>query len=93
MEINVQLIINLWILMKNIKYMYNYFWYLVLTRLINYIGNFYIRIICLGHTDVVTINDALRLVNQTLYIITAAGDCTAKFWIKSKNESKFLLFT
>lgn len=44
----------------------------------------------LGHSDVVTVNDALRLANQTLYIVTAAGDCTVKLWIKSKNESKFL---
>lgn len=43
----------------------------------------------LGHSDVVTINDALRLANQTLYIVTAAGDCTVKLWIKSINESKF----
>lgn len=43
----------------------------------------------LGHSDVVTINDAIRLVNQTLIIVTAAGDCTVKVWIKHKNESKF----
>lgn len=43
----------------------------------------------LGHSDVVTINDAIRLANQTLIIVTAAGDCTVKVWIKHKNESKF----
>lgn len=43
----------------------------------------------LGHSDVVTINDALRLANGTLYIVTAAGDATVKIWIKSKTESKF----
>lgn len=43
----------------------------------------------LGHSDVVTINDALRLANETLYIATAAGDATVKIWVKSKIESKF----
>lgn len=42
----------------------------------------------LGHSDVVTITDALRLTNEMLYIVTAAGDCTVKVWIKSKNECK-----
>lgn len=44
----------------------------------------------LGHSDVVTINDAIRLANHTLYIVTAAGDCTVKVWTKQKNESKYL---
>lgn len=42
----------------------------------------------IGHSDVVTINDALRLENQTLFVVTASGDCTTKVWIKPKNESK-----
>jgi len=46
----------------------------------------------LGHTDVVTINDAIRLANQTLIIVTAAGDCTVKVWIKHKNESKYFIY-
>jgi len=69
---------------------------MILSELINSnFSKFSIKILYsgIGHSDVVTINDALRLVNQTLYIITAAGDCTVKVWIKSKNESKFLLFT
>uniref|UniRef100_A0A2H8TKM3 Elongator complex protein 2 n=1 Tax=Melanaphis sacchari TaxID=742174 RepID=A0A2H8TKM3_9HEMI len=41
----------------------------------------------IGHSDVVTINDAIRLANQTLIIVTAAGDCTVKIWIKHKNEN------
>jgi len=45
----------------------------------------------LGHSDVVTISDAIRLVNQMLIIVTAAGDCTVKVWVKNKNESKYFI--
>jgi len=45
-----------------------------------------------GHSDVVTINDAIRLANQTLIIVTAAGDCTVKVWIKHNNDSKFFIY-
>lgn len=47
--------------------------------------------IVLGHSDVVTITDTLRLTNDDLYIITAAGDCTVKVWIKQKNYSEFFV--
>lgn len=74
----------MYILVTNIKYVY--------TLIFSYISNLSIKILLyLGHSDVVTINDALRLANQTLYIITAAGDCTAKVWIKPNNESKFFI--
>ncbi|KAL5234925.1 hypothetical protein ACI65C_002335 [Semiaphis heraclei] len=44
----------------------------------------------IGHSDVVTINDAIRFANKTLIIVTAAGDCTVKVWNKHKNENTTL---
>ncbi|XP_050422943.1 elongator complex protein 2 [Adelges cooleyi] len=39
-----------------------------------------------GHSDVVTSSDAIRLLNDSLYIVTTSGDCTVKIWVKSKDE-------
>ncbi|VVC32544.1 Hypothetical protein CINCED_3A022921 [Cinara cedri] len=46
----------------------------------------------IGHSDVVTITDALRLTNEALYIVTAAGDCTVKVWIRHKNKDNTQCF-
>ncbi|XP_050542777.1 elongator complex protein 2 [Daktulosphaira vitifoliae] len=46
----------------------------------------------IGHTDVVTSSDALRLSNNTFYIATASGDCTVRAWIKIKNSNSSQCF-